>query len=137
LRSILIGLPAALLLASASASAQSVLKGVYSEAQAARGEKLYAENCDRCHLSDMQGAEFMSPAIGGRAFGVKWDGKTLDDTFAYIVANMPQDKPGGLNAQTYADIIAYILKFSRYPAGTTELPGDPKALAGIKVERLP
>mgnify|MGYP003493898259 FL=1 len=77
------------------------------------------------------------PSSGGRAFGVKWDGKTLGDTFAYIAANMPQDKPGGLNAQTYADIIAYILKFSRYPAGAAELPGDPKALAGIKVERLP
>ena len=119
------------------ASAQTVVKGAYSEAQAARGQAAYVTNCDRCHNADMQGAEFMAPAIGGRAFGAKWNGKSLGDAFDFISANMPLDGPGKLDARTVTDIIAYILKYSRYPSGTAELPADAKALAAIKVEPLP
>ncbi len=119
------------------ASAQTVLKGAYTEAQATRGQAGYVAHCDRCHNADMQGAEFMAPAVGGRAFGAKWNGKSLGDAYDFISANMPQDGPGKLDARTVTDIIAYILKFSKYPAGTAELPADAKALAAIKVEPLP
>ena len=41
---------------------------------------------------------------------------------------MPDDNPGGLPAQTYADIVAYMLELNDFPAGDSELPTSMDAL---------
>jgi hypothetical protein len=50
---------------------------------------------------------------------------------------MPQGKPGSLTADDYSSIVAFYLSQSGYPAGATELPVDPAALAGVRVDSLP
>ncbi len=64
----------------------------------------------------------------------RWSDKTMGDLFERIRATMPKNKPGSLSAEANADITAYILSMNRFPAGTTELPGDAAALRRIRVD---
>jgi len=44
---------------------------------------------------------------------------------------MPENAPGKLSRQENADILSYILKFNRFPAGSTELPRETDVLNEI------
>ena len=44
---------------------------------------------------------------------------------------MPEDDPGGLTHQTYADIIAYILQLNEYASGDAELVPNQEAMDAI------
>ena len=57
------------------------------------------------------GAEFISD----------WAGLTLGDLFDRIRTTMPQDNPGKLSRDTYAEILAFLLKENGYPAGQKPL----------------
>lgn len=113
----------ALVAALASTSQSAIAEGerVFSDPQAARGEELYQQQCSACHGSQLQG----SPAapLTGPAFSGRWeDGKhTLDDLYYIIRSLMPNNAPGSLSKAQYADVVAYILKVNRYPAGESEL----------------
>lgn len=106
-----------LALAVSSAGAE----GVFSDPQAARGEELYQQQCSACHGSRLQGNP--SAPLTGDTFRSRWeDGKhTLDDLYYIIRSLMPNNAPGSLSKAQYADIVAYILKVNRYPAGESEL----------------
>jgi mono/diheme cytochrome c family protein len=94
----------------------------FTEAQAGRGESLYLDECSSCHGSTLRGVgEFGGPGLIGERFLVNWRGKTLADLFERTQSTMPQDSPGRLGAQEYADIIAFILKSNDYPAGSQQL----------------
>ena len=108
-----------------STSKKSTLAGVYTEEQAAKGDSEHQANCVACH-----GAENYS----GEKFVKDWVGRTAFDLFDHLKATMPEDNPGGLSAQQYTDIIAYIFKVNGLPSGTTVLPADPEALRLIKIE---
>ena len=47
---------------------------------------------------------------------------------------MPQDKPGRLSRQYKADILAYVLKVNKFPAGKTELEHQTEFLREIRFE---
>jgi quinoprotein glucose dehydrogenase len=109
--------------------------GVYSDAQAQRGESVYQQYCAACHGASLQG----NPAapLTGPAFRARWeDGKhTLDDLFFIVRSLMPNNAPGSLSKAQYADVVAYILKINGYPAGDAEL--IPTAAAMKKVTLQP
>ncbi|HEY5929909.1 MAG TPA: cytochrome c [Burkholderiales bacterium] len=109
------------LLLLALASAPVLGEATFTDAQATRGNELYQQNCSICHGSQLQG----NPAapLTGPAFSGRWeDGKhTLDDLYYIIRSLMPNNAPGSLSKAQYADIVAYILKVNRYPAGESEL----------------
>jgi len=50
-----------------------------------------------------------------------------------IQMTMPYDSPGRLTRQEYTDIVAYMLRLNRAPAGETELPSDAAEQATITV----
>ena len=54
-----------------SAQQKSQWEGVYSEAQAKRGEALYVRSCATCHGTDLKGGE-RAPALAGPAFSGRW-----------------------------------------------------------------
>lgn len=112
---------AALLLASLVPVSAQADDGIYSMAQAARGEALYHEHCAACHGGQLQGKP--AAALTGEAFRGRWeDGKhTLDDLYYIIRSLMPNNAPGSLSKAQYADVVAYILKVNKYPAGESEL----------------
>ena len=108
-------------LQSTSADVQrTVWDGVYTEGQAERGRVQYAESCAACHAPDLRGNN-TSPSLVGQSFAFLWGGSTLGELFGRIQQLMPTDRPNSLPAQTYRNILAYILSANSYPTGEQEL----------------
>lgn len=101
--------------------------GVYSAAQARRGEAVYLQNCTSCHGATLVGAEG-GPALVGAAFDDNWSGMTLGDLFEKVRATMPASAPGSLTLKEYADVLAFMLSVGKAPAGATDLPAEPAQL---------
>lgn len=112
--------------------ARSQWSGIFTEAQAKRGEPLYAENCAYCHGQAMEGTH-SAPPLTGEALAGKWRGRSLADLFEYQQQFMPLNSPGGFSRQQNADIIAYMFKRGNVPAGKTELPTQPDAQRQIMI----
>ena len=113
----------ALTLSLCTASAQSaatVLDGVYTTEQAARGRQAYGDSCMACH----EGIDQDGPDLKGSAFVDRWRGDTLNVLFTQIRTNMPGNRPGGLSDNTYVDILAFLLEGNGFPAGSKELTAD-------------
>jgi len=110
----------------------TVWDGVYTREQSDRGEKLYADRCARCHGDGLQGIE-SAPALVGTTFYSNWDGESLDALFERMRTSMPQDRPGSLTRTENADILAYLLRAGKYPAGTMTLDAQGGALTRVKV----
>ncbi len=119
-----------------SAQGKTTLDGIYSEPQAARGEKIYADSCASCHGDDLSGGG-QTPALAGKEFNVDWTDLTLGDLFDRTHGTMPADKPGTLTPAQTADVIAYLLKKGGLPAGAADLPADTAALKAIKFVSAP
>lgn len=117
----------------AQSVAKSVNDGVYSEAQAKRGDVLYKEQCATCHGDNLEGSGPM-PALAGKDFLASWQGKTVGDLFEKTHTTMPATAPGSLTPAQSADITAYMLAASRYKAGVAELEPKVEALQQIKIE---
>jgi mono/diheme cytochrome c family protein len=108
-----------------SPAARSTMAGVYSAAQAGRGEETYMSICVACHPA----GTYSTPA-----FKSTWVGRPLSDLFSLVSTTMPKIDPGGLTPQEYAQVIAYILKLNGVPAGKTDLPADAERLKRIRIE---
>jgi cytochrome c553 len=113
---------------STDSTGKSVWQGVYTEAQAARGDSEHQTNCSACHGTEK---------YAGDAFVTAWVGRTAFDLFDQIKTTMPDDNPGGLSVQQYTDIVAYIFKVNGMPAGADSLPADPEAMRRIKIDAKP
>jgi alcohol dehydrogenase (cytochrome c) len=108
--------------------------GVYTDAQAERGQDLYEKHCSSCHGAQLEGAS--SKPLAGGAFQAKWGQGNHDADELYFITRtqMPYGKAGTLTRQQYIDIVAYILKSNGFRSGTTELPADSPELKRIKIE---
>ena len=101
--------------------------GVYTAAQAKRGEEVYYSICVSCHPK----GTYTAPV-----FREKWNGHLLAELFAFVSTQMPKEQPGTLEPGDYADVIAYLLKINGAPAGKAELPADEKALKWIRISMV-
>ena len=97
---------------------------MYSVVQAERGEQRFKISCSSCHTPS---------SFGGGTFADRWDGQTMADVFEYVSSTMPENDPGGLKKEDYADVLAYILRINAYPAGYDELPVDTEALKKLGI----
>ncbi len=84
--------------------------------------------CAACHSTN----EFS----GGR-FRIKWVGQTAGDIFDLVSTTMPEDNPGSLSPEDYANLLAYFLRLNGFPAGEEPLPADVSALQNVRIERAP
>ena len=110
---------------------------VYTSAQAARGKILYSENCGSCHAPDLSGSP-MAPPLSRELFA--GGRRSFQQLFDYTQLFMPVFSPNGLSCQQTADILAFVLEVSDFPAGATELPTSSEgqeALSFRGVERQP
>lgn len=117
-----------------NAPSRSTLNGVFSEAQAKRGEDAYLGSCAQCHGENLITVDAETPSLTGPRFKSEWMGKTLAERFELIRTTMPATNPGNLSDQANIDILAFILKFNGYPAGQQELTADRGVLEKIVVE---
>ena len=109
---------------------RTVWDGVYSEAQAKRGEGIYVNACSNCHGRTLEGQD-MTPALTGGVFMSNWDGLSVGDLTDRIRTSMPLDRPGLLSRQENVDVVAYILRYNQFPAGKDELPPQINTLKQI------
>jgi mono/diheme cytochrome c family protein len=111
---------------SGQATTKTTNSGVYTSAQADRGKKTFGEKCTTCHEPSR---------FSGDAFHESWDGKVMKEIWDVASGTMPEDNPGSLKQQEYADILAYFLSLNEYPTGDAELQPGASAMAAIKIEK--
>ena len=117
----------------AAGAGSSVASGVYTDEQAKRGEAVANKRCTSCHGPELSGGE-AGPALVGLEFIGNWNNLTAADFYDRVHSTMPADAPGTLTPPETSDVMSYVLKLNKYPAGKTELPTDLAALKGIKIE---
>jgi mono/diheme cytochrome c family protein len=97
----------------------------YTAEQATRGDLIFRRVCAECHETlEYTGPEFRS----------KWNGRPAFELFDLIRSTMPEEAPGSLTAQQYADVLAYMLKLNTVPAGQTPLPTADADLKKVRLE---
>ena len=116
---------------------RSVLDGVYTDAQAKRGDKVFADNCATCHGPALKGTDTAGPPLTGPDFINGWKGMSVGALLSKISGDMPSKAPGTLTPEQYADVLAFVLSVSKYPAGQTELPTDAVALKPVRMAAAP
>ena len=106
---------------------RSVKAGVYTEAQAERGRALFKTKCASCHAPN----RFTDDQL----FLTPYAGKPLWDIFDVISETMPEDDPGGMKPDEYADVTAFLLQLNGFPTGAIELPPSKDVLSTIRFEK--
>jgi mono/diheme cytochrome c family protein len=123
---------AATLNAEQEAASKTAWNGVYTEAQAKRGETAYAQFCAKCHGPDLVGAD-VAPPLAGVEFQSGWNDLTVGDLFERLRITMPADKPGTVSRQDNSDLVAFLLAKNGFPAGDAELPTQAEIMKTIKI----
>jgi S-disulfanyl-L-cysteine oxidoreductase SoxD len=111
----------------------STASGVFTAEQAKNGESAYQAKCATCHGADLHSTEPEAPDLTEGAFKFGWNGKTIANRYEQIRSTMPYGNAGGLDDQTYIDIVAYILAFNGIPSGKQKLEPDLPALEKIVI----
>jgi alcohol dehydrogenase (cytochrome c) len=104
----------------------------YTDAQAARGKTTYDQLCFTCHGPNLDDGA-LGPPLKGPAFIQKYGGKTADLLWLVASTTMPSSAPGSLDRQTYADLLAYVLRSNDIVAGDVELPPNPTQLGKMLI----
>jgi len=103
----------------------STAGGVYTDAQANRGKVTWQSICASCHTTaEHSDAKFVA----------EWRGRSLLAFYRSLFTTMPKDDPGTLSEDQYMDVIAFMLKLNRMPAGAAELEADTLALMRTTME---
>jgi len=109
---------------------KTVWDGVYTQQQAARGSASFASSCARCHAAEANGGE-EGKNLAGKAFWDSFRESTVDHLLDYVSRNMPNGAGGSLSANTYADLVAFILSRNDLPAGPAELTKE--SAVGVQI----
>jgi mono/diheme cytochrome c family protein len=117
---------------------QTIWSGVFSAAQAKRGEAIADKRCATCHSADLAGGQD-GPALVGADVLQAWSGMSVGELFDRVRTTMPADAPQTLSPQETADIVAFIFSQNKCPAGDKELSSELEALKRIQItpERQP
>ncbi len=89
--------------------------GIFTLAQADRGEALFISTCSECHDS----ADWTETGFRGR-----WEDQSVYQLWYYVNERMPYDDPWSLSRQQTTDVLTYIFKLNELPAGEDELATD-------------
>jgi cytochrome c len=110
------------------------------ETQAARGARVYAENCASCHGAGGEGSKKSPPVVGKDALPLdprpeqksrKVQFHTALDVAQWVVKNMPPAAGGSLKESEYWDVLAFDLKANGVPVAGRTI--DAKSAADIKL----
>lgn len=112
---------------------RSVWSGVYSAAQAQRGEYWYKDDeCGVCHGEALDGDSGVTGLVGSD-FMTDWDGHSVLALVRHIHPQQISNRDDiGLVEAT--ELTAFILRENGIPAGKSDLPAAPHVLAGIRMD---
>jgi len=102
---------------------------VYSDAQATRGKAVYDDQCSNCHEGGAMG-----PSLKGDEFLASWENKTMRSLYDRVLNTMPSDAPGTLQERQVLDLMAYLLRANRFPAGANAIAAADE-LNDVKITR--
>jgi mono/diheme cytochrome c family protein len=111
--------------AASGAASRTVMAGVFTGAQATRGQQRFTQTCASCHAV----SEFSGPM-----FQRIWTGRSVGDLYEVMSTLMPLSDPGSLSPQEYTDIITYFLRQNGYPEGAAELAPERRVLDSVTFE---
>ena len=106
----------------------TVWSGVYTEAQAYRGEKVADTTCIGCHGPGLDGGD-SGPKLVGDVFLANWSSQPVSELFDWIRQAMPPEAAGTLSKEDTAAVVAYILKQNKMPAGKQAAPERERGVA--------
>ena len=123
--SVLLSLAAPVAAQSTATTAAAGAGPSFTEAQAVQGEIVYKRACSACHqIRDHSNEDFR----------FNWKGRSVLELFNTIRNTMPQETPGSLAPQQYADIVAYMMKVNGIAAGPRPLLPDTAALRATRFD---
>ena len=111
---------------------RTVWDGVYSEKQAQRGARAYQQLCGRCHRENLEG-EAEAPALIGTPFLDRWRYLSAQDLFFAIQITMSHSHELFEPSDRVADVVSFMLRANKMPAGAGELPVNPEELRQILI----
>jgi alcohol dehydrogenase (cytochrome c) len=118
--------------AHAGAQAQDQTPLSYTHQQAEAGRTAYTTYCVSCHGPHLNDGTQGAP-LKGPAFMKKYGDRSVLDLYQIARTTMPTANPGSLDPATYTELIAFLLQENAIVAGQTELPTDPRQLAGMNL----
>jgi alcohol dehydrogenase (cytochrome c) len=89
-----------------------------------------------CHGLNLDEGD-SAPPLKGIDFRQRWGGKSAESFFISVSTTMPPAGPGRMGADTYAQILAYVLQENGVSPGSQELPSDPVALKAMILPASP
>ena len=110
---------------------KTIWDGIYTVAQAERGEALFDIRCSHCHAEDLGGGE--GPALVGSGFTRSWYGDSVHRLFTHILTSMPSDMPGTLSPDDALALTSFLLSENGFPAGSDRLESRADLLASILI----
>jgi PQQ-dependent dehydrogenase (s-GDH family) len=119
--------------AATPAAAAGGIPPQFTAAQVAAGKAAYNSNCAVCHGSTMTNGTFGTP-LAGEYFKSNWGGRPLRAFFDKSQKTMPPAAPASLPADSYANIVAYILDTNGFKAGSSSLPAGGEALDKMTIK---
>jgi len=99
--------------------ARTVSDGVYTAAQAARGQQQFHTQCASCHGETLEGV--VGPPLAGSGFLAVWSGRVLAALVDKIERTMPPESAGSVSREQAVDLAAYVLSAGKFPPGQAEL----------------
>jgi quinoprotein glucose dehydrogenase len=106
--------------------------GIYSTAQAFRGQSEYGAKCAACHAVDLTGSEH-APPLKGRRFWAEWDQEAVRSLYSRIISTMPPSDPGSVAPKDVIDIVTFLLQSNGLPAGEKAIE-NPNELNVIRLK---
>lgn len=112
--------------AAAAERPATLAAGAFIAEQASAGGQVFSSVCAECHAErEFRGSDFF----------FNWEGSSVGRFLQVVSETMPEDNPGGLSADQYLAVTAYVLEMNEYPAGSTPLVNDAEYLATLRFER--
>ena len=107
-------------------AAKTTLSGVYTEAQAEKGEEIYYGMCVSCHPKGTYAGDVVQERTGtaGRCRICATGFRT----------RCPRTIPGTLTPEQVVQVMAYILQQNKMPAGSGAMPPTETLLGTIKIQ---
>ena len=119
--------------AATPAGAAGGISPQFTAAQVEAGKSAYNSNCAVCHGSTMTNGTFGTP-LAGEYFKSNWGGRPLRAFYDKSQKTMPPAAPASLPADSYANIVAYILETNGFKAGSSSLPAGGEALDKMTIK---
>jgi len=109
----------------------------FTDQQAAAGQAAYVTSCGGCHGRTLSGGG-EAPPLAGSAFMASWGSRTTRELFNQIRLSMPPENANGLSLDTYASIVAFLLKANGAQAASSALTPETDApIASIANGQMP